>query len=115
MKTSTKLMSLVVTALVGVVAIAGIALYSLNTSLLDSRRSEVITLLKKAEHIIQYYRDQQAKGSMTQEAAQAGAIQALVQTNPDLSGLPIAVASTSSIRTRTSLARSCPAIKPPAA
>ncbi|KKB64399.1 chemotaxis protein [Robbsia andropogonis] len=83
MKTSTKLMSLVVTALVGVVAIAGIALYSLNTSLLDSRRSEVITLLKKAEHIIQYYRDQQAKGSMTQEAAQAGAIQALVQTNPD--------------------------------
>jgi methyl-accepting chemotaxis protein len=83
MKTSTKLLSLVATALIGVVAIAGIALYSLNASLLDGRRAEVVNLLKKGEHIVQYYRDQQTNGSMTKDVAQAAATRALALANAD--------------------------------
>ncbi|WP_347555302.1 methyl-accepting chemotaxis protein [Robbsia sp. KACC 23696] len=83
MKTSTKLLSLVGTALIGVAAIAGIALYFLNASLLDGRRAEVVNLLKKAEHIVQYYHDQQTNGTLTKEAAQAAAVQALNLANPD--------------------------------
>ena len=81
MKTVTKLFLLAGTALLSVCIVIGVALYFLNASLIDSRRSEVVNLLTKANHVVTYYRDQQTAGKLTQEQAQSQALNALQQMN----------------------------------
>lgn len=73
MKISTRLLVLVSSALLGVSCVAGMALYSLDYSLKESRKSEVVNLLAKAEHVSRYYVLQQNSGKMTQAVAQESA------------------------------------------
>ncbi|HEX8826502.1 MAG TPA: cache domain-containing protein, partial [Xanthobacteraceae bacterium] len=83
MKLSTKLLVLVVTALVGVASVVATALYSLNASLIESRQGQVVNLLTKAEHLVQSYRQLEAAGKMTREQAQQAAKLALTELNAD--------------------------------
>ncbi|WP_321821563.1 MULTISPECIES: methyl-accepting chemotaxis protein [unclassified Burkholderia] len=83
MKLSTKLLALVVAALLGVVLLAATALQTLRSSLIESRREEIVILLTKAEHLVNYYRDLQIRGALTREQAQQAAKDALSQQNTD--------------------------------
>ncbi|MBC0854855.1 cache domain-containing protein [Pantoea stewartii] len=69
MKVSTRLFILVGSALLGVSCVVGTALYSLNHSLIENRKAEIINLLTKAEHISRYYVQQQLSGKMSQSEA----------------------------------------------
>jgi methyl-accepting chemotaxis protein len=81
MKLSTKLLALVAAALLGVALLAATALQTLRSSLVDSRREEIVILLTKAEHLVNAYREQQARGTMSGEQAQQAAKDALAQLN----------------------------------
>ncbi|PMS38490.1 methyl-accepting chemotaxis sensory transducer with Cache sensor [Trinickia symbiotica] len=81
MKLSTKFLMLVVAALVGVVLLAAIALQTLRSALIDSRREEIVILLTKAEHLVNSYRELQARGTITRDQAQQQAKEALAQLN----------------------------------
>ncbi|WP_321930533.1 MULTISPECIES: methyl-accepting chemotaxis protein [Paraburkholderia] len=83
MKVSTKLIALVLLTLIGVAAVVGIALYSLRASLIETRRSEIVILLSKAEHIVNFYRSQEDLGRLTRDQAQMAAKVALSQLNSD--------------------------------
>ena len=81
MKLSTKLLMLVIAALAGVVILAGLALHTLRSALIDGRREEIVILLTKAEHLVNSYRELQARGTLTREQAQQQAKEALSQLN----------------------------------
>ena len=81
MKLSTKLLLLVGTALLGVVLLAATALQTLRNALVDSRREEIVTLLTKAEHLVNAYHDLETHGTMTRNQAQQGAEEALTRLN----------------------------------
>jgi methyl-accepting chemotaxis protein len=81
MKLSTKLLMLVIVALAGVALLAGIALHTLRSALVDSRREEIVILLTKAEHLVNSYRELQARGTLTRDQAQQQAKEALSQLN----------------------------------
>ncbi|WP_206955899.1 methyl-accepting chemotaxis protein [Trinickia acidisoli] len=81
MKLRTKLTILVGAALVGVLLLAGVALQTLRGALIDSRRDEVVTLLTKAEHLVNGYRELEARGTLTREQAQQQAKEALSRLN----------------------------------
>jgi methyl-accepting chemotaxis protein len=83
MKLSTKLLILVATALIGVASVVATALHSLNTSLIESRPGQIVNLLMKAEHLVQYYQGLESSGQLTREQAQGAAKQALSQLNTD--------------------------------
>ena len=83
MKTSSKLLLLVSTSLLGVALVVSVALYSLNASLNQSRRAEIVNLLGKAEHLTRFYVDQATAGKMSVDDAQTAAKQALSQLNTD--------------------------------
>jgi methyl-accepting chemotaxis protein len=81
LKISTKLAVLVGTALIGVVGVVAVALYSLNSALVDSRSDQIVLLLEKAEKVVNYYHTQEKNGAMTRDAAQQAAKLALSQMN----------------------------------
>ncbi|WP_118182663.1 methyl-accepting chemotaxis protein [Paraburkholderia phosphatilytica] len=81
MKLSTKLLVLVIAALLGVVALAATALHTLRGALVDSRREEVVILLEKAEHLIDSYHQLELAGTLTRDQAQQQAKAALAQLN----------------------------------
>ncbi len=81
MKLSMKLVMLVVAALVGVVVLAATALQTLRSALIESRREEIVILLTKAEHLVNSYRELQARGTLTREQAQQQAKEALSRLN----------------------------------
>lgn len=81
MRLSTKLMALVAAALLGVVLLAVTALQTLRSSLIDGRREEIVILLTKAEHLVNYYRGLQASGGLTRDQAQQAAKDSLSQLN----------------------------------
>src|SRR5471030_696257 len=81
MKISTKLCVLVFSALLGVSCVMGLALYSLNYSLIESRKVEVLNLLTKAEHISHYYVQEQSLGKMSQVSAQEAAKKTISELN----------------------------------
>ncbi|MGZ7177787.1 methyl-accepting chemotaxis protein [Burkholderia gladioli] len=81
MKLSTKLLMLVAAALLGIVLLAALSLYTLRGALVDSRRDEIVILLEKAEHLVDSYRAMQASGALTQEQAQQQAKAALSALN----------------------------------
>ncbi|HTR09849.1 MAG TPA: cache domain-containing protein, partial [Paraburkholderia sp.] len=81
MRISTRLLLLVITALVGLVAIGGYGLVSLKREMLDETRGKITNLLQMAEHLASYYHDQEVAGKMTREEAQAATRQALNQLN----------------------------------
>ena len=81
MKLSTKLLALVAAALLGVALLAATALQTLRSSLIESRREQLVILLTKAEHLVNAYRDAQARGTMSREQAQQAAKDTLAQLN----------------------------------
>ncbi|MGF6647429.1 signal transduction histidine kinase [Paraburkholderia sp. GAS82] len=81
MKLSTKLLVLVIAALLGVAVLAVTAVQILRGSLVDSRREQIVILLTKAEHLVSHYRDLQASGVMTRDQAQQSAKDAIAQLN----------------------------------
>jgi len=83
MKISTRLILLVATALLGIACVVATALYSLDSSLTASRRGQIVNLLTKAEHLVQYYRGLEASGKLSREEAQAEARRALSALNAD--------------------------------
>ncbi|WP_186251751.1 methyl-accepting chemotaxis protein [Burkholderia gladioli] len=83
MKLSTKLTVLVVTALLGIVLLAATALTMMRGELIDSRRDEIATLLSKAEHAVNVYRERQARGELTLEQAQQQAKEAIARLNDE--------------------------------
>jgi methyl-accepting chemotaxis protein len=80
-KLSTKLLVLVIAALLGVAVLAVTAVQTLRGSLVDSRREQIVILLTKAEHLVSHYRDLQASGVMTRDQAQQSAKDAIAQLN----------------------------------
>ncbi len=84
MKLSTKLLVLVAAALLGVALLAGVALHTLRSALIDSRREEIITLLAKAEHLVSTYQALDARGTLTRDQAQQMAKEALSQLNANM-------------------------------
>lgn len=83
MKISTRLFVLVGSALLGVSCVVGSALYSLNYSLIESRKTEIVNLLTKAEHISRYYVQQQTSGKLNQAQAQEDAKKMLSELNSE--------------------------------
>ncbi|CAG9239167.1 Methyl-accepting chemotaxis sensory transducer with Cache sensor [Paraburkholderia tropica] len=81
MRISTRLLVLVATALVALVAIGGYGLVSLKQAMLDDTRGKITNLLHMAEHLATYYHDQESAGKMTREEAQAATKLALSQLN----------------------------------
>ncbi|WP_175772551.1 methyl-accepting chemotaxis protein [Paraburkholderia phenazinium] len=81
MKLSTKLLALVIAALFGVALLTVTAVQTLRSSLVDSRREQIVILLTKAEHMVNYYRDLQARGVLTRDQAQQAAKDAVAQLN----------------------------------
>lgn len=77
MKLSTRLGVLVGTAVVGVVAVATMALVSLHSSMLDDRKSAISLTLRLALHQIGEYQQLQHEGKLSVEQAQKQAISAL--------------------------------------
>jgi methyl-accepting chemotaxis protein len=85
MKISTRLILLVGAALFGIACVVAVALYSLGHALTTYRQAEIVNLLGKAEHLVEYYRDLESSGKMSREEAQAAAKQALVALNANKS------------------------------
>ncbi|QCP53350.1 chemotaxis protein [Trinickia violacea] len=81
MKLSKQLLVLVIAALLGVLSLAAVALHTLRDTLIDSRREQIVTLLTKAEHLVNSYRALQESGTLTREQAQQQAKTALSQLN----------------------------------
>lgn len=81
MKLSTKLLALVAVGSFGIVVLAMTALQTLHSSLINSRREEIVNLLAKAEHLVNAYQDLEARGAMSREQAQQAAKDALSQLN----------------------------------
>ena len=81
MKLSTKLTLLVGAALIGILLLAGVALQTLRGALIESRQTQIVMLLEKAEHLVNAYRELQTQGTLTREQAQQQAKEALSRLN----------------------------------
>ncbi|MCY0386180.1 methyl-accepting chemotaxis protein [Robbsia sp. Bb-Pol-6] len=81
MKISTRLVLLVAAALVALFSVGGYALTTLKHTMLDERRAQITNLLQMAQHLADYYHDQEVAGTLTREQAQASVKQALTQLN----------------------------------
>ncbi|GGD75527.1 methyl-accepting chemotaxis protein [Caballeronia grimmiae] len=81
MKVSTRLMLLAVTALIALLAVGGYSVYSVRRAMLDDKQAQIVNLLKMAEHLAQYYHEQEVAGAMTTEQAQAATKTALNRMN----------------------------------
>ncbi|MGI4857611.1 MAG: methyl-accepting chemotaxis protein [Janthinobacterium lividum] len=81
MKISTRLSLLVGAALLSMVCVGGAAFHSLDASLKESRRAEIVNLLQKAEHTLLYYQEQARSGQMSPEQAKEAARLAITQMN----------------------------------
>jgi len=83
MKLSTRLIFLVGVAVISLSALCAISLYSLNKSMMDDRKAEIVNMVKMGIKLVAYYQSLEAKGSLTHEQAQAAAIAALSQMDND--------------------------------
>jgi len=77
MKMRNRILSIVGAALVGMLLIGGFAVYSLQQTMLESRRVEILKVTQLAEGVLERYQAQEAAGKLTREQAQAQAIEAL--------------------------------------
>ncbi|WP_186019723.1 methyl-accepting chemotaxis protein [Burkholderia gladioli] len=83
MKLSTKLSVLVIAALAGILLMAATALSVMREAMIDSRGDQIVILLSKAEHLVDSYRERQARGQLSAEQARQGALDALAALNVD--------------------------------
>ncbi|WP_250442237.1 methyl-accepting chemotaxis protein [Caballeronia sp. AZ1_KS37] len=81
MKVSTRLTLLAVTALIALLAVGGYSVYSERRAMLDAKQAEIVNLLKMAEHLAEYYHNQEVAGAMTTEQAQSATKTALNRMN----------------------------------
>ena len=81
MKVSTRLSLLVAAALIALFAVGGYGLYRLRHSMYSERRAQISNLLQMAEHLANYYHDQEVSGKLSREQAQDATKVALTQLN----------------------------------
>lgn len=77
MKLKSRIWIIVLAALVGLVSVSSIALYSLHQQLLQERQGQIRTLLQMATGVAEYYQGQAQNGAMTKDDAQTLAKTAL--------------------------------------
>jgi methyl-accepting chemotaxis protein len=77
MKLSHRLAILTVSALLGMVLLGALALYSIHSSMNEDRRSQISNLLLMSESLVKHYQGLEASGKLTREQAQAQAAEAL--------------------------------------
>lgn len=81
MKVSTRLALLAMTALIALLAVGGYSAYSMRRSMLDAKQAQIVNLLSMAEHLANYYHEQEVAGAMTREQAQSATKTALSNMN----------------------------------
>ncbi|WP_244851642.1 methyl-accepting chemotaxis protein [Caballeronia sp. SL2Y3] len=81
MKISTRLALLAITALIALLAVGGYSVYSVRRAMLDDKRAQIVNMLKMAEHLAEYYHQQEVAGAMTTEQAQTATKTALNRMN----------------------------------
>lgn len=79
MKVSTRLIVLVGAAILSLIILGALDLRTLRKSMLSDRESQISNMLIMAEHLTANYYQQQQKGLLSQEQAQAAAKEALTQ------------------------------------
>ncbi|SMF26464.1 methyl-accepting chemotaxis protein [Pseudogulbenkiania subflava] len=77
MKLSSRLVLIVLTSVLGLTAMASIALFNLHSAMLDGRRAEIGAVIKLAAKQIALYQEQERGGKLTRDQAQAHAIEAI--------------------------------------
>ncbi|MBI0329610.1 methyl-accepting chemotaxis protein [Burkholderia plantarii] len=83
MKLSTKLSVLVIAALLGIVLMTATGLTIMHDAFIDSRRDEIVVLLKKVDHLIGGIRERQARGELSDAEAQKLALASISALNVD--------------------------------
>lgn len=83
MRLFAKQMIMISVALIGVSFVAGLSLFSLKSSLIESKNDEIVNLLSKAENVTNYYINLQKTGQLTKQAAQDGVKKILSSINSD--------------------------------
>ncbi|WP_035056344.1 methyl-accepting chemotaxis protein [Andreprevotia chitinilytica] len=76
MKLSTRLAIIVACAILGLIIVAGFALQSIRTTMLEDRRIEIRTVLDLVGKQIAFFQEQERSGKLSHEEAQARAIAA---------------------------------------
>lgn len=81
MKVSTRLLILVLTALLAVAAVGANSLWTLRRVLLNDREQQIVGMLKMGEQLVTYYHNRELNGIYSREEAQSRAKAALSQLN----------------------------------
>lgn len=77
MKLHHRLTLMVICTVLGLLLIAGFGLSALRSNMLENKRSEIYTVLNLAAQQVAYYQEQEQRGILSRDAAQAKAIEAL--------------------------------------
>ncbi|TDR76435.1 methyl-accepting chemotaxis protein [Paludibacterium purpuratum] len=77
MKLSTRLAIIVLTSILGLIAIGGVALQTLNRTIMDERRTSLSLVLRLASHQVSIYQALEKSGKLTREQAQQQALNAI--------------------------------------
>ncbi|BEV73809.1 methyl-accepting chemotaxis protein [Paludibacterium sp. THUN1379] len=77
MKLSTRLAIIVIAAILGLITIGGVALHTLNRTILDERQTSLSLVLRLASHEIATYQALEKSGKLTREQAQQQAMSAI--------------------------------------
>lgn len=77
MKLSHRLALIVSCAVIGLVLIAGFALSTLRSTMLEDKRNEIHTVLNLAAKQVAYFQGLEQSGKLTRDEAQARAIESL--------------------------------------
>jgi methyl-accepting chemotaxis protein len=77
MKLHHRLTLMVFCTVLGLLLVAGFGLSALRSNMLENKRGEIYTVLNLAAQQVAYYQAQEQRGTLTREAAQAKAIEAL--------------------------------------
>ncbi|VXC90807.1 Methyl-accepting chemotaxis transmembrane protein [Pseudomonas sp. 8Z] len=77
MKLNHRLMLMVFCSVLGLILVAGFGLSALRSNMLENKRGEIFTVLNLAIQQVAYFQEQEKRGLLTREAAQARAVEAL--------------------------------------
>jgi methyl-accepting chemotaxis protein/methyl-accepting chemotaxis protein-3 (ribose and galactose sensor receptor) len=79
LKINTRLAILISATLLGLVVLCSVALFTVNTLLMNERRAQIETSLNMAVNLVQHYYELETTGKLSHEEAQARAKDALTQ------------------------------------
>lgn len=75
----TRLLAVVLVALLGVLALAAIAAFNTRSLMLDERKGQIRAITQGAYNVVAYYQSQEAAGNLSRDEAQAHAKAAVRQ------------------------------------